>query len=103
MDSDFFAGFESGEAKRVYNAFINVAGEMDKQHIQREFSLIDMYPTTLSALGIIIPGNRLGLGVNLFSSEETLLEKFGQEELDSELRKKSTFYNKLLFTPFDEL
>ena len=35
----------------------------------------DTYPTVVSALGGNIKGDRLGLGVNLFSSEKTLAEE----------------------------
>jgi len=52
-----------------------------------------MFPTTLSALGVDIEGSRLGLGVDLYSSEKTLSEKYGYEALDEELQKKSLFYN----------
>ena len=53
-----------------------------------------MYPTTLSALGTTIKGNRLGLGTNLYSDKQTLTEKYGLRTLDNELKKKSDFYDK---------
>ena len=34
-----------------------------------------MFPTTLAALGVKIPGDMLGFGVNLFSDKKTLLEE----------------------------
>ena len=52
-----------------------------------------MYPTTLAALGIKIDGNKLALGVNLFSSEQTLSEKLGFDYFYEELNKKSFFYD----------
>ena len=55
---------------------------------------MDTYPTVVSALGGHIDGNKLGLGVNLFSSEKTLIEKNGFNKLNSELKKKSKFYDK---------
>ena len=55
---------------------------------------MDIYPTTLAAMGARIDGNRLGLGINLYSGEQTLLEKYGQDYLDIELIKDSKLYRK---------
>lgn len=55
-----------------------------------------MFPTTLSALGVEIPGDRLGLGVNLFSNKPTLVEQLGYDQFQNELMKKSKFYNEKL-------
>ena len=63
---------------------------------------MDMFPTTLAAIGAEIEGNRLGLGTNLFSEEETLIEKYGFEEVNDQIRYKSDFYNeKLLLMDID--
>lgn len=45
-------------------------------------------------MGARIDGNRLGLGINLYSGEQTLLEKYGQDYLDIELIKDSKLYRK---------
>ena len=50
-----------------------------------------MFPTTLAAMGVTIEGDRLALGVNLFSDEQTLTEQYGRKGLDKELMKKSKF------------
>ena len=52
-----------------------------------------MFPTTLASLGAKIEGNKLGLGVNLFSTEKTLLEKFGFEYVNNEITQNSIFYD----------
>ncbi len=83
------------EERTVYNAIIN-SKTQTKNTTNRKFFTIDMYPTTLAALGVKIDGNRLGLGTNLFSEEQTLAEKYGVEYLRNEIEKKSTFYNKKL-------
>ncbi len=57
---------------------------------------LDLYPTTLSSLGVEIEGSRLGLGVDLYSSEPTLTEKYGVGYLDTELLKNSDYYSKKL-------
>ena len=55
-----------------------------------------MFPTTLAAMGVKIEGDRLALGVNLFSDEQTLTEQYRRKGLDKELMKKSKFYDMLI-------
>ncbi|MBQ3469146.1 MAG: LTA synthase family protein [Bacilli bacterium] len=87
------------EERRVYNTFINPALNYatinDKN---RTFTTLDMFPSTLSSLGVQIEGERLGLGTNLFSGKKTLAEELGKDELDEELKKRSRYYNnKILY------
>lgn len=77
--------------RRVYNCFINAVGGSEHSK-NREFTTLDMFPTTLSALGCEVEGNRLGLGVDLFSGEPTLCEKYGYRKLNRELQKHSEYY-----------
>lgn len=79
--------------RTIYNVIINSKQETSNTK-NRSFTVMDMYPTTLSALGTTIKGNRLGLGTNLYSNKQTLTEKYGLRTLDNELKKKSDFYNK---------
>ena len=81
--------------RTTYNAFINSLIETNNTN-NRQFFTLDMFPTTLAAIGAKIEGEKLGLGTNLFSNEKTLAEKYGVEYLREELAKKSTFYNKKL-------
>ncbi len=53
---------------------------------------MDFFPTALAAAGAEIEGDRLSLGTNLFSGEQTLCEKYGYKEFFNELGKKSLFY-----------
>ena len=50
-----------------------------------------MYPTILSSMGVEIKGNKLGLGTDLFSDEETLFEKYGIAYVNEELGKTLLF------------
>lgn len=79
--------------RTVYNAIINSRIQPIKT-TNRLFFTTDMYPTTIAALGAQIEGNRLGLGTNLFSEEQTLIEKHGLDYIRKEIEKKSVFYNK---------
>lgn len=99
MDSDFCNDVSEDYERSVYNVFINLPEGLDtsfeKTH-SREFATLDMFPTTLAAMGVTIEGDRLALGVNLFSDEQTLTEQYGREGLDKELMKKSKFYDMLI-------
>lgn len=57
---------------------------------------MDLFPTTLAAMGVRIEGDRLGLGTNLFSDRDTIVDEFGKEEVISQLNMKSVFYDDVL-------
>lgn len=79
--------------RSVFNMFLNT--KLSKQYTKhRKFTSFDMYPTILSAMGIKIDGNALGLGVNLNSSQKTLIERVGYTYMDKELRKHSMYYQR---------
>lgn len=102
MDSDFYEGFPEesygGTVRKVYNAFVNAAAEPSREK-NRKFTTLDMFPSILASMGVEIEGNRLGLGTNLFSGEETLAEEYGYAYLLQELSKKSSFYNQKILFP----
>ena len=81
------------EYKRtIYNTFINSSVESD--NTKREFTTLDLFPTTLASIGAEIENNKLGLGVNLYSNEKTLVEKYSLDYVNDELTKKSNYYKK---------
>lgn len=88
MDSSLVAGHE----RRLYNCFINAECEVAGDKFHREFTSLDLFPTTLAAMGFEIEGNRLGLGTNLFSNEPTLTERLGYDSFNVELGKYSKYY-----------
>lgn len=92
MNLDFFNNIEPNYDRTIYNLFIN-SSEKEKNSKNREFSSMDMFPTTLASIGVKIEGNKLGLGTNLYSGEKTILEKYGINYVDEEFKKNSTFYN----------
>ena len=57
---------------------------------------MDLFPTTLAAMGVEIEGDRLGLGTNLFSERDTIVDELGQKEVISQLNMKSEFYDSVL-------
>ncbi len=92
MDNGYITrNIDKSYVRRVYNCFINAAAT-DENTKNRQFSTMDMFPTTLAALGCHIEGEHLGLGVNLFSGEQTLLERFSEKELNARILKHSDWY-----------
>lgn len=88
---DALAGFPCD--RRVYNCFLNAVPPAPPERTKnRVFSPMDMYPTVLAAMGCTIPGERLGLGTNLFSGEPTLAEELGTAGLNAEIEKRSDEY-----------
>ena len=95
MQQNFYTELDNNYNRNIYNLFINSEiSPINKNN--RLFSSFDMFPTTLAALGVEIENDRLGLGTNLFSNKETLIEKLGYEYFNKELEKKSFFYDNYL-------
>lgn len=94
MQKDFYEKLD-GYQRTIYNTIINSSIEPIKEK-QRYFSALDIFPTTLAALGVKIEGDRLGMGTNLFSDKKTLLEEYGVEYVNGELSKKSYFFEKVI-------
>lgn len=95
MDAAYLdRAFDPSYERHVYNCFVNSARTAtDEQLKNRTFTPFDIFPTTLAALGCTIEEDRLALGANLFSDVETLAERVGMDELNSELAKNSSYYN----------
>ncbi len=92
MDNEYMTNVGAKDSDRhIYNCIINPVADT-KFSKNRQFSSLDMFPTTLVALGCKIEGERLGLGVNLFSGKPTLIEQYGYTFVHEELAKESSFY-----------
>ena len=82
--------------RRVYNCFLNAAAAPVKTQ-ERVFTAMDMFPTTLAALGVQIEGDRLGIGTNLFGTRQTLAEELGFETYEQEISRHSSFFDSLAY------
>lgn len=91
MDQDFCQDVPDDYTRKTYTCVVNSAVEPADPDRRPEFSTMDLFPTTLAAMGVKIEGERLGLGTNLYSDLETLTEKYGFDELNQEMLNKSTF------------
>lgn len=92
MDNGYFERMTDDDYQRLlYNCFINVPSSA-KKVTNRHFAAVDLFPTTLAALGCTVKGEHLGLGTNLFSGVKTLTEQMGFERFNDELAKASVYY-----------
>ena len=92
MDNGYFdRNVSDSYTRRNYNCFINSAVDT-KYNKNREFCALDMFPTTLAAMGCKIEGEHLGLGTNLFSGKPTLIETMGYQRFDHQLSLNSDYY-----------
>lgn len=95
MDVDYCDSVDADYPRRVYTTIINADAQVEDPTAYRTYTTMDNFPTTLAALGVDIEGDRLGLGTNLFSTQQTLLERDGLELMNRELRKQSDFLDSL--------
>ena len=92
MDNGYFQrNVDDGYDRMVYSCILN--SPVTATHIKnRDYCAVDLFPTTLAAMGCTIEGDRLGLGVNLFSNRPTLSEKLGFNRFNGELGQASEYY-----------
>ena len=91
MNNNFWDDLPEGFKRGIYNCFINTGIEAVTNN--REASSLDIFPTTLGAMGVKIEGDRLGLGTNLFSDTPTLAEEMSRKTFNKEISKYSHYYN----------
>lgn len=82
--------------RTVYNTFIN-SKVSEGNFSNRVITSFDMYPTILTSIGADVEGNRLGLGVNLFSDEKTIPEIMGLEKFSDEVSRRSGYYKNEIY------
>lgn len=96
MQTNFYTDtIPENYTRTVFNTFINTVKEPHNAK-RRTFTAFDMFPTTLSSLGVTIPGDRLGLGTDLFSEQQTLAEEIGLEKFNTEVQYRNEYYNDCL-------
>ncbi len=95
MDSDFCKDVPPDYQRTTYTCILNADAKSENTNKGRTFSTMDLFPTTLAALGCKIDGDQLGLGVNLYSGKETLVEQYGIPVMKAKLGRSSAFMNKL--------
>lgn len=78
--------------RHIYNCFINPSAKATNTK-NRIFTAMDLFPTTLTAIGCTFDGDRLGIGTDMFSNSPTIAEEMGSIHLlNDEIQKNSSFY-----------
>lgn len=93
MNKTFTSNASYDYRRKVYTCYINAPLKPARDEY-REFATVDNFPTTLAALGCKIDGERLGLGTNLFSDVDTLVERDGLDFVNGEMQKQSEWMDK---------
>ncbi len=94
MDATYCRNIDNDYVRRVYTCVLN-APVSPVRTAYRSYSTLDMFPTTLSTLGVEIPGGRLGLGTSLYTNQRTLTEELGYASVSSSLSRFSSFLDEL--------
>ncbi len=98
MDNEYFKkNIDKNYERHIYNCIINAPIETENTK-NRIFTPFDMFPTTIAAIGCKIEGDRLGLGVNLYSDKQTLAEKYSFETFTNEIVRSSEYYNNIFYS-----
>lgn len=92
MDRNFFKDFSPDYKRSAVNIFLNTSLKPHKT-TNRQYAQFDYFPTILAAMGVKIEGDRLGLGTNLFSNEQTLCERDTVKGVNDQLTQRSNFFN----------
>ncbi|UTC77818.1 sulfatase-like hydrolase/transferase [Treponema sp. OMZ 799] len=100
MGGDLYNKKKTIYERHAYNVFINSA-KTTKYSKNRAFATFDFFPTIVEALGIEYAGNGLGIGRSLFSNEPTLLEQYGERQLNEFINSRSRFYRDELLNKKD--
>ena len=99
MDKGYFdRNVDEDYERMVYNVIINAPVDSDNTK-NRTYCAMDLFPTTLAALGCEIEGDRLGLGTNLYSDTPTLAEAMGFEQFNDALSQSSIYYGEHFYEP----
>ena len=114
MDKKFFADMDKSYHRTTFNLILNPANNLQYIPEERRFNRWwyngDMFPTILASMGVLIVGDRLGLGTNLFSVTPTIMEENGEgrkgwDFINEAFSCKSDMYNETILVgnnePFD--
>lgn len=94
MDSTFYDNKPDEYVRKTYVNILN--SEKPEPDEWKEYCTMDLFPTTLSALGCEFEGDRLALGTDIYSETPSLLVELGEDVINDELELYSEFYEQKL-------
>ena len=77
------------------NTLIMLGEDIRPQRVRRGATMLDVFPTILDAMGLILNDHRAGLGASLLGSQPTLVEIHGLEALNQRLREETALQHRL--------
>ena len=86
--------FDKAKERKIFNAFWGAVPEVPELKQNQRFCAVDMAPTLLQAAGGRWSHDQFGLGISLFSKEETLAQRLGVGELNRLMSQESGIYRK---------
>ena len=95
MDNTMMTLTPGDYVRKTFTCYLNAVPEYSGEE-PRNYSTMDLFPTTLASIGAQIEGERLGLGTNLFSDQKTLIEESSVSHVNAELNASSDFISQLL-------
>ncbi len=94
MDSDYAKQFPINYRRKAFVSILN-SNRKNENNRYREYTTFDLFPTIIASIGGTIEGDRLGLGVNLYSNTPTIIEQIGFRHFYEEIYQKSLFMERL--------
>lgn len=80
------------------NFFTIIGDGVDVGINDKLMATFDIFPTVLDVLGFDIPDQRAGLGISMFSDKPSLVEQYGNEQLNKMLEFDQSLAKKIWFT-----
>lgn len=77
------------------NTFMLLGDHLTPRRVQRDATMLDVFPTILESLGFTLDDHRAGLGVSLLGDQETLVERHGLDTLNERLREETALQHRL--------
>ncbi|MCR9121498.1 MAG: sulfatase-like hydrolase/transferase [Phyllobacteriaceae bacterium] len=92
MRNTIYAKLERHERRNLFFAF---GSGIAPQVIDRDMTMMDIYPTLLDLMGYAPPNGRAGIGVSAFAAGPTLTEEHGLRALDKAIYGDTVLRNRL--------
>ena len=79
----------------IYNVFLNSEKKIKGNVSHKNYTMFDFAPTLLEAAGFKLSEPKFGLGISLFSDEQTLIEKLGKLDFEKEIEAGISNYEEM--------
>ncbi|KPQ25802.1 MAG: phosphoglycerol transferase [Halomonas sp. HL-48] len=77
------------------NTFMLLGDHLSPRRVERDATMLDVFPTILESLNFTLEDHRAGLGASLLGDQETLVERHGLDTLNEHLREETALQHRL--------